>query len=295
MSARTAAATPGYCTLTATSRPVLAASPGRPGRSRPPRSAPRRSGSNSSLIGSSRSSSITRRICLNDTVGAASRSFASSRWNSSRCSSATRPTSRNDITCPSFIAAPFIVPSTATICLAVSSWRRAIASSEACSPRVTFAARVPNCFTASLAASLPTVAVRRTREVRDLLAARRAPCLAPRAHAGSVCDVGPARAGHDVVRPSVTRHQRTHPCRCLPSAAIVSRRPHARHSSVAGSPSRQRKRHGCPCGSRPRQTRMNAFSSHSRATVVGSVWPGIDDGLCGSSISVPMIESRRSV
>ncbi len=71
----------------------------------------------------------------------------------------------SDITCPSFIAAPFIVPSTATICLAVSSWRRASASSAASSPRVTFAARVPNCFTASLAASVATVAVRRTREV----------------------------------------------------------------------------------------------------------------------------------
>ncbi len=73
--------------------------------------------------------------------------------------------SRKDITCPSFIAAPFIVPSAATICLAVSSWRLAIASSEASSPRVTLAARVPNCFTASPAASDATVAVRRTREV----------------------------------------------------------------------------------------------------------------------------------
>jgi hypothetical protein len=90
------------------------------------------------------------RICLKDTVGAASRSFASSAWNSSRCSSGTSPTSRKDITCPSFIAAPFIVPSTATICFAVSSWRRDIASTAASS---------------SLAASVATVAVRRTREV----------------------------------------------------------------------------------------------------------------------------------
>ena len=45
------------------------------------------------------------------TFGAASRSSPSLRWNSSRCSSGTRPTSRNDITWPSFIAAPFIVPS----------------------------------------------------------------------------------------------------------------------------------------------------------------------------------------
>ena len=102
---------------------------------------------------------------MKETVGAASRSLASSRWNSSRCSSATRPTSRKDITWPSFIAAPFIVPSTATICLAVSSWRRDIAASAASSSRVTLAARVPNCLTASLAASVATVAVRRTREV----------------------------------------------------------------------------------------------------------------------------------
>ena len=73
--------------------------------------------------------------------------------------------SRNDITWPSFMAAPFIVPSTATICFAVSSWRRDIAASAASSSRVTFAARVPNCFTASVAASVATVAVRRTREV----------------------------------------------------------------------------------------------------------------------------------
>jgi hypothetical protein len=63
------------------------------------------------------------------------------------------------------MAAPFIVPSTATICLAVSSCRRASASSEASSSRATLAALVPNCFTASLAASVATVAVRRTRDV----------------------------------------------------------------------------------------------------------------------------------
>ena len=63
------------------------------------------------------------------------------------------------------MAAPFIVPSTATTCLAVSSWRLASASSEASSVRVTFAARVPSRFTASLAASEATVAVRRAREV----------------------------------------------------------------------------------------------------------------------------------
>ena len=62
-------------------------------------------------------------MSLNETFGAASRSSASLAWNSSRYSSGTRPTSRNDRTWPSFIAAPFIVPSTATICSAASIWR----------------------------------------------------------------------------------------------------------------------------------------------------------------------------
>ena len=53
------------------------------------------------------------------------------RWNSSRCSSGTSPTSRKLITCPSFIAAPFIVPSAATICSAASRWRRSSAASRA--------------------------------------------------------------------------------------------------------------------------------------------------------------------
>jgi hypothetical protein len=118
-----------------------------------------------SAIFSSRSSSITCFICLKETVGAASRSLESSRWNSSRCSSGTSPTSRNDITWPNFIAAPFIVPSAATICLAVSSWRRALASCAPCSLRATFAALVPRRLTVSPAASRPTVAVRRTLDV----------------------------------------------------------------------------------------------------------------------------------
>ena len=60
-------------------------------------------------------------MSLKSTLGAASRNAASFVWNSSRYSSGTRPTSRNDITWPSFIAAPFIVPSAATICSAVST------------------------------------------------------------------------------------------------------------------------------------------------------------------------------
>ena len=73
------------------------------------------------------------------------------------------------------MAAPFIVPSTVTICLAVSSWRRAMASSAPAWERVTLAARVPNCFIASLAASVPTVAVRRTRELGILSLSRAMP------------------------------------------------------------------------------------------------------------------------
>src|SRR4028118_1550286 len=64
-------------------------------------------------------------MSLKPTLGAASRSSASLAWNSSRNSSGTRPTSRNDMTWPSFIAAPFIVPRAATISSAVSRWRGA--------------------------------------------------------------------------------------------------------------------------------------------------------------------------
>ena len=73
----------------------------------------------------------TLRMSSKRTFGAASRSSPSLRWNSSRYSSGTSPTSRNDITCPSFIAAPFIVPSAVTICSAASMWRR---SSACCLP-----------------------------------------------------------------------------------------------------------------------------------------------------------------
>ncbi len=100
------------------------------------------------------------------TFGAASRSSASLAWNSSRYSSGTRPTSRNDITWPSFIAAPFIVPSAATICSAVSSWRLASAASRLSSlRRATLPARVPICLAACVAASLPTFEERLSREV----------------------------------------------------------------------------------------------------------------------------------
>src|SRR5689334_8240754 len=94
-------------------------------------------------------------MSLKSTFGAASRSAASLVWNSSRNSSGTRPTSRKLMTCPSFIAAPFIVPSTATICSAVSSCRRSSAFWLFSSLRATFAARVPSCLAAVEAATPP--------------------------------------------------------------------------------------------------------------------------------------------
>jgi hypothetical protein len=107
------------------------------------------------------SCSTTLRMSLKPTFGAASRSFASFFWNSSRWSSGTRPTSRNDSTCPSFIAAPFMVPSTSTICSAVSTWRFSSAAVDASSERTTFTVFVPACFAADEAAARPTLASRR--------------------------------------------------------------------------------------------------------------------------------------
>ena len=48
----------------------------------------------------------------------------------------------NDATWPTFIAAPFIWPSTSKICSAASIWRRAAAACRASSPRVRLAAFV---------------------------------------------------------------------------------------------------------------------------------------------------------
>ena len=88
-----ASAMPGYCTLTATSRPSRAQRGAVDltdrGGDRPARS--RRRHGRAARRGPPRSSLP---IARKETVGAASRSFASSRWNSSRCSSGTRPTSR---------------------------------------------------------------------------------------------------------------------------------------------------------------------------------------------------------
>ena len=76
-------------------------------------------------------------------MGAESRNVASFAWNSSRYSSGTRPRSRNESIWPTFIAAPFMPPSTVTICSAVSIWRRSSALSERSCERTTFAALVP--------------------------------------------------------------------------------------------------------------------------------------------------------
>src|SRR5256885_9697216 len=162
------------------------------------------------------SSSRTFFMSLKETFGAASRSLASSAWNSSRNSSGTRPTSRKDITWPSFIAALFIVPSTATICLAVSSWRRASASSAASSPRATLAARVPNCLTASLAASEATVAVRRAREVGIFSRSR----AMLKSYERSLGRLLYPRARHDVVGAVGPAHP------CLGAAVVVAAEQH---------------------------------------------------------------------
>ena len=59
-------------------------------------------------------------------------------WNSG----GNAPVSMNDATWPTFIAAPFICPSTSKICSAASIWRRPAASARPSSPRVRLAALV---------------------------------------------------------------------------------------------------------------------------------------------------------
>ena len=69
------------------------------------------------------------------------------------------------MTWPSFIAAPFIVPSAATICSAASRLRRSSAACLPSSERPRLAARVPRWRAAWPAANPDTRAVRATREV----------------------------------------------------------------------------------------------------------------------------------
>src|SRR3954453_5987511 len=74
-----------------------------------------------------------------------------------------KSSSMNDASWPSFMAAPFMVPSTSTIRSATSRWRRSSSSAARSSERATLAARVP----AIRAPPPPTAedrrAVRRTR------------------------------------------------------------------------------------------------------------------------------------
>src|SRR3954447_14810064 len=145
---------------------------------------------------------MTRFMSLNETFGAALRSSASLAWNASWCSGGTSPTSRKLMTCPSFIAAPFIVPSAATICSAASIWRFSSASLRPSSPRATLAARVPSCRALWPAASRPIFAARATRPAGMSCRWRAirpptlpAPCRQPRPQPGGRV---PRRGVHDV-------------------------------------------------------------------------------------------------
>ncbi len=81
-------------------------------------------------------------MSLKATCGAESRSSASFAWMRSWDSSGKAPVSMNDATWPTFIAAPFMFPSTSRICSAASAWRRAAASRRAVLARVRLAAFV---------------------------------------------------------------------------------------------------------------------------------------------------------
>ena len=72
-------------------------------------------------MGSSSSSSITLRMSLKDTRGAESRSSASLAWMRAWDSSGKAPVSMKEATWPTFIAAPFMFPSTSRICSAASA------------------------------------------------------------------------------------------------------------------------------------------------------------------------------
>ena len=85
---------------------------------------------------------MTLRIFWNGTRGAESRSSASFAWMRSWNSGGKAPVSMNEATCPTFIAAPFIWPSTSRICSAACIWRRSAAAWRASSPRVRLAAFV---------------------------------------------------------------------------------------------------------------------------------------------------------
>ena len=179
------------------------------------------------------------------TFGAASRSSPSLRWNSSRYSSGTRPTSRNDITCPSFIAAPFIVPSAETICWAASTWRRSSACCLPSSPRVRLAVAVPSWRAAWPAARPVTRAVREMREVgiRSL--------AMPRGYGRAAPASRPARAWRRWAPRSGVR------CRRLRS----SRRRGRRRRLARGRRRRRRPRPASPSGGRRGRASASAWPS----------------------------------
>ncbi len=81
-------------------------------------------------------------MSLKDTWGAESRSSTSLAWIRSWNSSGKAPVSMNDATWPTFIAAPFMLPSTSRICSAASAWRLLAAARRPSSSRVRLAARV---------------------------------------------------------------------------------------------------------------------------------------------------------
>src|SRR5918992_2892392 len=70
-----------------------------------------------------------------------------------------------DATCPTFIAAPFMFPSTSTICSAAWTIRRSLAARRPSSERTTFAALFAYARVACPPASPATFAVRWTRPV----------------------------------------------------------------------------------------------------------------------------------
>ena len=109
---------------------------------------------------SPRSCSTTFFMSLNGRGSAIAWSLASLAWNSSRKSSGTIPTSITEKVWPSFMAAPFIEPSTVTRRSAVSMCERRSASARFSSSRVSLARAV------RAACPAPTPAIRPAREMR---------------------------------------------------------------------------------------------------------------------------------
>src|SRR5689334_1903892 len=104
-------------------------------------------------------------MSLKATFGAESRSSASFSWKRSLTSGGIPAMSMNDATWPIFMAAPFIWPSTSTICSAASIWRRSAAARRPSLSRVRLAALVAYESAAWPPTSPPTFAVRRIRLV----------------------------------------------------------------------------------------------------------------------------------